>query len=204
MHVPNVQPPSPSDWQISPTYPVLEPVQYQLAHQWDRGLRERVEAEHQRRIQTPDPGAHVVRALRAAAKRVPALRTWLRILEEPVRRFVVECGLAAAAACPTEDAAKADGDPCGDGSDETGTEDDEVASVARNGRMRDGKPRKEAQRQVAGQDQEMGMVLEEMDDGAGGAFKLVHFSPFPLLFRSASSLFSRLFSSWLFSRLFSP
>ncbi|KAK3905947.1 R3H-associated N-terminal domain-containing protein [Staphylotrichum tortipilum] len=172
IHVPNVQPPLPSDWQIHPTHRVLPTVPYQLAQFWDKGLRERAEAQHRRKnnshaaaasSSSGDPEAgHVPRDLRATAKRTPAVKSWLRVLEEPVRQFVVERGLAVAAP------AAAAGDSS---SDETDLDDEEIVFVGRNGRMRDGKPWKKAERQVAGQRQEVGMVLDAMEEGDGGAFK---------------------------------
>ncbi|KAH6632323.1 R3H-associated N-terminal domain-containing protein, partial [Chaetomium tenue] len=181
LHVPNVVPPLPSDWQIHPTHRVLPTVPYQLAQYWDKGLRERVEAQkqqkrgkHPRRSSSTnndnadEPVGHVPRDLRNTAKRTPAVKSWLRVLEEPVREFVVERGLASAAA---ERAGEE-----GSSSDETDSDDEEIVFVGRNGRMRDGKPWKPARRQVAGQGQgegERGLVLEmEMEEEAGGgAFK---------------------------------
>ncbi|KAJ4289462.1 hypothetical protein N0V88_006943 [Collariella sp. IMI 366227] len=90
LHVPN-----PSDWQIRPTHRVLPPVPYQLAQFWDKGLREH-HLRHHRAHHKPQPTSaaaaesaggvgHVPRDLRATAKRTPAVKAWLRMLEEPVR-----------------------------------------------------------------------------------------------------------------------
>lgn len=170
---------------------MLPTVPYQLAQYWDKGLRERVEAQKQQQQKKKkhprgarlgagpydddddDDGhvGHVPRDLRNTAKRTPAVKSWLRVLEEPVRAFVVERGLASAAGAERG----------GDGessSDETDSDDEEIVFVGRNGRMRDGKPWKPARRQVAGQEGgERGMVLEmEMEEEAGGgAFKCVLF-----------------------------
>ncbi len=187
IHVPNVQPPLPSDWQIHPTHRVLPTVPYQLAQYWDKGLRERAEAQHRQRKNAAGGSAtssfgdteagHVPRDLRATAKRTPAVKSFLRVLEEPVRQFVVERGLAV----PTG-GGKEGGESS---SDETDPDDEEIVFVGRNGRMRDGKPWKRAERQVAGQGQEVGMVLDAMEEGDGGAFKCVFF--LPLLFCSLCS-----------------
>jgi hypothetical protein len=180
---------------------VLPTVPYQLAQYWDKGLRERVEAQKQKQQQkqsrrnnktgarllaaaddnSDDTVGHVPRDLRNTAKRTPAVKSWLRVLEEPVRAFVVERGLASAAAAVDRDGETS--------SDETDSDDEEIVFVGRNGRMRDGKPWKPARRQLAGPGQgqgqgqgeaERGLVLEmEMEEeaGGGGAFKCVFFVP---------------------------
>ncbi|KAK3400036.1 R3H-associated N-terminal domain-containing protein [Sordaria brevicollis] len=118
--VPNVQPPQPSDWAIGPTYPLHDNIPYHLAQYWDKGLRERVEerkaawAVHRKKTVTAtshQPGGattaislvvsssvaktradvgKVPKDLRATAKKTPAVKAWLRVLEEPVREFVVQ------------------------------------------------------------------------------------------------------------------
>jgi hypothetical protein len=177
---------------------VLPPVPYQLAQYWDKGLRERVEAQqhhhrnhhhHNRKsrvVGAPEVG-HVPRDLRNTAKRTPAVKAWLRVLEEPVRAFVVERGLAVVAtATPVPER-----EGGGESSDETDPDDEEIVFVGRSGRtMRDGKPPlslppawKKAHRHVAGQQgEERGMVLEMEEEAGGGAFKCVFFSFFLLLF----------------------
>ncbi|KAL1891853.1 hypothetical protein Sste5346_007397 [Sporothrix stenoceras] len=42
LHVPNAQPPLPSDWEVRPTHTVHYNLPYHLAQFWDRGLREMV------------------------------------------------------------------------------------------------------------------------------------------------------------------
>ncbi|KAL2190421.1 hypothetical protein L209DRAFT_178339 [Thermothelomyces heterothallicus CBS 203.75] len=196
LHVPNVVPPLPSDWQICPTHRVLPPVPYQLAQYWDKGLRERAEAEKQRRRQKqkrnteqqqqqqqqqqPEVG-FVPRDLRNTAKRTPAVKSWLRALEEPVRAFVVERGLAVPPGAAAAAAAREN--ESGECESDTDSDDEEIVFVGRNARnARDGKSRKKAQRSVAQQHQqhqqhqqlgeeERGMVLEMDDEGGGGAFK---------------------------------
>ncbi|KAK3307330.1 R3H-associated N-terminal domain-containing protein [Chaetomium strumarium] len=208
LHVPNVQPPLPSDWQIHPTHRVLPPFPYQLAQYWDnnKSFRERATSDHRRNPKTNNnkkkklmatstttTGAgmpssssssvgRVPRDLRATAKRTPAVKSWLRVLEEPVRQFVVERGLLAVVAAPPkyqreeeeENQGRRDG---ADDSDETGPDDDEedeIVFVGRGGRsMRDGKPWKTARRQEEEEEEEeLGMVLDAREDEAGGgAFK---------------------------------
>ncbi|KAK0746590.1 hypothetical protein B0T18DRAFT_155278 [Schizothecium vesticola] len=76
--VPNAQPPSARDWIVQPTYPVLGTVPYALA----AAYREREQHHNNKREVVP-------RDLRLKAKRMPAVRAWVRVLEEPVREFVV-------------------------------------------------------------------------------------------------------------------
>lgn len=202
---------------------------YQLAQYWDKGLRE----QHLRRTSdstrrrrgksaqtssgTADPElGHVPRDLRNTAKRTPAVKSWLRALEEPVRAFVVERGLAVPLTA-TAPEADDDDNAVSSSSDETDPDDEEIVFVGRRGlRTRDGKPPqaacqfKKAQRQVAGQagEKELGMVLEMgEDDGrggsgsgnSGGAFKygFLFFSPFrshysPLFIHALFYLFSHI------------
>ena len=99
MHVPNVQPPQPGDWEVHPTHPTHH-TPYQLAQFWDRGVRQRVEdrtakLQAQRKAQQLKSGSatglgvgQVPRDLRETAKRSPAVRGWVRALEEPVRLFL--------------------------------------------------------------------------------------------------------------------
>ncbi|KAK4189486.1 hypothetical protein QBC35DRAFT_493320 [Podospora australis] len=165
LHVPNVQPPSAADFLIKPTYPVLPTVPYQLASVWDRGLRDTVENRRHRassHTAVPELG-HVPRDLRATAKRTPAVKSWLKVLEEPVRQFVVDRGLAITAEQEND-------------SDETDPEDEEIVFVGRAGRQtRDGKPFKNASVVVRKKEDTAelkGMVLDTVDDEeAGGAFR---------------------------------
>ncbi|KAK4161054.1 R3H-associated N-terminal domain-containing protein [Cladorrhinum sp. PSN259] len=182
LHIPGAQPPEPVDWIVRPTYPVLPTVPYQLASFWDRGLRDHVEerkaafAAH-RKAHIPGVGGnsavpelgHVPQNLRATVKRTPAAKSWLRVLEEPLRQFVVERGLAR----------EPDTSAITDSSDEeTDPDDEEIVFVGRNGRMRDGKPLsetpyKKASRQTPDSKNpaEKGMVLDTAEDDSGGAFK---------------------------------
>ncbi|KAK4226583.1 R3H-associated N-terminal domain-containing protein [Podospora fimiseda] len=187
LHVPGAQPPEPSDYVVRPTYPVLPTVPYQLASYWDRGLRDHVEeriaafAAH-RKAHIPGVGVnsavpelgHIPQKLRATVKRTPAAKSWLRVLEEPLRQFVVERGLAR----EPETSAISDSSD-----EETDPEDEEIVFVGRNGRMRDGKPPSEeaaaaapwkrASRQTndSKKPAEKGMVLDTAEDDSGGAFK---------------------------------
>jgi hypothetical protein len=113
----------------------------------------------------------VPRDLRAKAKKTPAVKSWLRVLEEPVRQFLVDKGLVAKAA-DDEHAIE-----------DSGTEDEEIVFVGRNGNMMDAKTFKRAQRVVEQRPVENGMVLDTTTgDDESGAFKYV--SPFPTPLRS--------------------
>ena len=158
---------------------MLPTVPYQLAQYWDRGLRERVEerkaafanyrkkqqlaAVHHPSFSTTAPAISadvgpVPKDLRATAKRTPAVKSWVRVLEEPVRQFLVDKGLVAPA------------EPATDSSEE---EDDEVVFVGRNGSMMDSRAFKRAQWVVKEKPAEAGMVLDTLGDDETSAFKLV-------------------------------
>jgi hypothetical protein len=95
------------------------------------------------------------------------------VLEEPVREWVVERGLAVVAPAPPAPTGVGAHEGDEEAGDETDPDDEEIVFVGRNGRMRDGKPWKKAQRVVPGGDGEAverGLVLE-MEEGGGGALK---------------------------------
>lgn len=105
----------------------------------------------------------VPRELLQRAKKSPAImKTWVRSLEEPVRRYLVELEVA-------NDASS---------SSSSETEDEEIVFVGRNGAMRDGwkKARREDKK-------EEGLVLDDVgDDNESGAFKYVSCLALPLVF----------------------
>lgn len=118
-HIPGAQQPlEPIDLVAGPTHVVHDHVPYHIAKEWDRGLREHVEDERARlvtrrkaqqqwataglwdeaaktanagggKVAKPQVG-HVTRDLRTWAKRTPVFTEWIRELEEPIRRFLVE------------------------------------------------------------------------------------------------------------------
>ncbi|KAK1749840.1 R3H-associated N-terminal domain-containing protein [Echria macrotheca] len=175
LHVPNVQPPLPTDWQVHPTYPVLPTVPYALAQYWDKGLRERVEERkaafanhhhHHKRGGGGEAANVIPRDLRNTAKRTPAVKSWLRVLEEPVRQFLIERG------CSVEEEQHQKEEELSSSSEE----DDEVVFVGRNGSMMDARAWKRAQRRdkETKKTVEAGMVLDTTTDGGdgeGGAFR---------------------------------
>lgn len=161
MHVPNVQPPEPKDWEPRPTHPVQH-VPYQIANMWDLRLRAEVEkkrsvAARRKQHNTKTLGdehvaGRVPREVFLRAKKTPAVKTWVRTLEEPVRQLLVEREVAKEAESESED-----------------TEDEEIVFVGRNGSMRDGW--KKAKRE--GAKDESGMVFDALGDEESGAFKYV-------------------------------
>ncbi|ORY65170.1 uncharacterized protein BCR38DRAFT_341029 [Pseudomassariella vexata] len=157
--VPNVQPPQPADWEPRPTHPV-QYVPYQIAAAWELRLHADVEAKKavaarrkQQQTQTlgdENVNGRVPRELFQRAKKTPAVRTWVRSLEEPVRRFLVEREVAKDMEFESDD-----------------TEDDEIVFVGRNGSMHDGW--KKAKRE--GHNDESGMVFDTLGDDECSAFK---------------------------------
>ncbi|KAI1107962.1 R3H-associated N-terminal domain-containing protein [Jackrogersella minutella] len=163
MHVPNVQPPQPFDWEPRPLHPVNH-TPYQIAVMWDKRMRAEVEAKkaiaaRRKQMQTQTLGdAHVSgrvpRELFQRAKKTPAVKTWVRSLEEPVRRYLVEQELAK--------------EPASSESEED-TEDEEIIFVGRDGSMREGW--KKAKRENKGKTEEVGMIFDALGDDADSAFR---------------------------------
>ncbi|KUJ16552.1 uncharacterized protein LY89DRAFT_685487, partial [Mollisia scopiformis] len=99
LHVPNAQPPLPSDWAPHPTYPVHN-VPYYLAPLWDAGIRHRAEEiAAQKKLaaaqragfseSSPSKG-RVPQDLRQKLKKSKGAKTLLQDLEMEVRKFVKE------------------------------------------------------------------------------------------------------------------
>ncbi|KAI1759833.1 R3H-associated N-terminal domain-containing protein [Hypoxylon sp. FL1150] len=172
LHVPNAQPPEPADWEPRPLHPVSH-VPYQLATWWDIRVRAEVEAKRaaaarRKQMQARTLGdAHVAgrvpRELFQRAKKTPAVRTWVRALEEPVRSYLV--------------AREGAREPLLTDSSEDEVEDEEIVFVGRNGTtMRDGwkKARRATKGRAADEGQEEGMLFDAAlggDDDADGAFR---------------------------------
>ncbi|KAL7629133.1 hypothetical protein AAE478_000652 [Parahypoxylon ruwenzoriense] len=162
MHVPNAQPPEPFDWEPRPLHPVNH-VPYQIAAMWDLRVRAEVEKRktvaarrkqmHTRTLGDEHVSGRVPRELFQRAKKTPAVKTWVRSLEEPVRRYLIESEIAKES--PS--------------TDEGETEDEEIVFVGRNGSMRDGW--KKAKRDTKGKTMEEGMIFDALDDDADSAFR---------------------------------
>ncbi|KAI0199163.1 R3H-associated N-terminal domain-containing protein [Astrocystis sublimbata] len=205
LHVPNATPPEPQDYVPHPTHPVNH-VPYGMAAAWDLRVRAQVEARTAslaRRKQAltrtlGDEGVpgRVPRELCQRAKKTPAVRVWVRSLEEPVRRYLVEREVAkdkdkdAPPELQTDDSS--------DSSSGLDSEDEEIVFVGRNGSMRDGRGRKDGGRsretvgataaaadpiidgqwkrarreeKRTGATQDEGMLFDALGDEDGGAFR---------------------------------
>lgn len=173
MHVPNVQPPEPVDWEVHPTHPIHH-VPYQLAQFWDRGVRERVEdktakLQAARKRQQLKVGSatglgigEVPRDLRETAKRSPVIRSWVKALEEPVRQFLIN----------ERERRKEEEDSAAEDMD---SEDEEIVFVGRNGAMRElqekGARYRMARREVSHQTVDSGLVFDSFGNDESAAFK---------------------------------
>ncbi|CCC11753.1 unnamed protein product [Sordaria macrospora k-hell] len=146
--------------EVGPTYPIHDNMPYHLAQYWDRGLRERVEerkaafAVHRKKTVTAtshqlgggttavslvvsssvaktraDVGK-VPKDLRATAKKTPAVKAWLRVLEEPVREFVVQQQRGQNAAAKREQQQQKSRDSGSQG-DELGSDEEEILFTGR-------------------------------------------------------------------------
>lgn len=168
--VPNAQPPQPSDWHVQPTHPI-HVVPYQVAQYWDRGVRERV-GEQTRRLQAARKKqqllsgsatglgvGEVPRDLRESAKRSPAVRGWVRALEEPVRRFVHEHLSSGSSAEEDEDEEEEEA---------LGSDEEEIVFAGRADAMRE---LREKKTRAARRDTRHGVVFDELGDDESAAFK---------------------------------
>ncbi|KND93198.1 hypothetical protein TOPH_02456 [Tolypocladium ophioglossoides CBS 100239] len=173
--VPNVQPPLATDWEVHPTHRV-HPVPYQLAQFWDRGARQRAEdkaaqLQAARKKQQRTAGSatglgagEVPRDLRETAKRSPAVRGWVRALEEPVRRFL---------AAEQDRRRQQDDDSAAEAVD---SEDDEIVFVGRGAAMSELWEKREARykmarREVEHETVDSGVVFDSFGEGEGAAYK---------------------------------
>ncbi|KAI1461856.1 R3H-associated N-terminal domain-containing protein [Annulohypoxylon moriforme] len=163
IHVPNAQPPEPWDWEPRPLYPVNH-IPYQIAAAWDKRVRAEVEekraaAARRKQMQTRTLGdehvtGRVPRELFQRAKKTPAVKTWVRSLEEPVRQYLVDQELAKK--------------PTTSNSDED-TEDEEIVFVGRDGSMHEGW--KKARRENHGKTEDEGMIFDALGNDADSAFR---------------------------------
>ncbi|KAG5979564.1 hypothetical protein E4U55_005026, partial [Claviceps digitariae] len=184
--VPNVQPPLPSDWEVRPTHKVHR-VPYSVAQFWDRGVRQRLEEKASnlqavRKKQQRKTGSatglgvgEVPRDLRETAKRTPAVRDWVRVLEEPVRQFLREehqqrlqrqRQLVGSSHDKTDISTVSDMD----------SDDEEIVFVGRDGAMRELQEKKAARhrmarRGVSHEALDSGVVFDSFGDGESAAFK---------------------------------
>ncbi|GAB0136894.1 hypothetical protein EsDP_00005180 [Epichloe bromicola] len=178
--VPNVQPPLPSDWEVHPTHRVHR-VPYSLARFWDRGVRQRVEEKTSqlqavRKKQQRKTGSatglgagEVPRDLRETAKRTPAVRDWVRVLEEPVRQFLWDEHQR------SQQPVAHDRDELS-GESDMDSDDEEIVFVGRDGAMRELREKKAARyrvarREVSHETVDSGVIFDSFGDGESAAFK---------------------------------
>ena len=157
LHVPNAQPPLPSDWEVRPTYPV-HTVPYYLAPLWDAGVRHRAEesaakkkVEVAERAGIFEEKGRVPEELRRKLKRSKGAKSLLQDLEEEVRKFMVDC---------ERRLRKMDGDEV-----EFDSEDEEIVFVGRNGMMSD-----EQRKTVEEELEREKLVFDSLADDHGASF----------------------------------
>lgn len=172
LHVPNAQPPLPSDWQVHSTSPIRN-VPYFLAPLWDAGVRSRSEeiasakklATAQRAGLSPiDTKGRVPAELRQKLKKSKGAKTLLQDLEEEIRKFV-------------RDYERKERNRLNKGQDEAeeekemDSEDEEIVFVGRDGTMSD-----EQRKKIEVELEREKMVFDGLvgDQGAGFARWLVH------------------------------
>ncbi|KAK7427477.1 hypothetical protein QQZ08_006083 [Neonectria magnoliae] len=182
LHVPNVQPPQPVDWEVHPTHPIHR-VPYQLAQFWDRGVRQRVEdktirLQASRKKQQLKRGSatglgagEVPRDLREAAKRSPVVRTWVQALEEPVRQYL--CSQASHQLQAESEAETLE--DVDSAAEEMDSDDEEIVFVGRNGAMRELQEKRarwrKARREVSQETVDSGMVFDSFGTDESAAYK---------------------------------
>ncbi|KAG0652767.1 hypothetical protein D0Z07_0301 [Hyphodiscus hymeniophilus] len=173
LHIPNVQPPLPSDWEVHPTYPV-HTVPYYLAPLWDAGVRHRAEeiAAAKKLSSTKRAGAQdneqkgrVPQELRQKLKKAKGAKSLLQDLEEEVRKFVREW--------EKKERALMNKGVDGEGNEglELDSEDEEIVFVGRNGTMSD-----EQRKTVEEELEREKLVFDSLVDDHGASFGrwLVH------------------------------
>jgi len=160
LHVPNVQPPLPSDWEVHPTYPVHS-VPYYLAPLWDAGIRHRAEeaaaskkSRAEKKSGVDEQKGRIPQELRQKLKKAKGARSLLQELEEEVRKFVQEYDEKNTRAEPDFD-----------------SDDEEIVFVGRNGIMSD-----EQRETVEEQLEREKLVFDSLADDHGASFGrwLVH------------------------------
>lgn len=190
--VPNVEPPSASDWEPRPVYPIQH-IPYHVAQYWDRGLRQQVEDKRNNTAARKQKGGaaaaadngtrggKVPRDLRETVKKTPGVKGWVRTLEEPVRQFLVERGAHVTRADPPP--ASKEEEHRDDDDEESDFSDEEIVFVGRSKKTeaatgtshtQQQEPAwKKAHRQVGEQQVDRGMIFDSLEEDESGAFKYV-------------------------------
>jgi len=149
LHIPMVEPPLPSDWEVRPTYPVRT-VPYYLCSLWDAGVKQAAEerriAQHlqkkasansrARATSTESHTGRVPQDLKAKLKKSKGAKTLLQDLEEEVRKFIHEYENKSRK-LSDHNASDAEFD----------SEDEEIVFIGRNGTMSD-RQRKAAEQEL--------------------------------------------------------
>lgn len=158
LHVPNAQPPLPSDWEVHPTHPV-HAFSYYLAPLWDQGFRQRAEEvaagkrrEAERRAGFQEQKGRVPQELRQKLKKSKGAKSLLQELEEEIRTFVEEWESAEQ----------------GKSGLEVDSEDEEIVFVGRNGTLSD-----EQLHSAEEQLQKEKLVFDSLADDHGASFGYV-------------------------------
>lgn len=132
LHVPNVQPPLPSDWEVRPTYPVHS-VPYYLAPLWEAGVRKAAEERvfaSKKSSATASPSntqkGRVPQDLKAKLKKSKGAKPLLQDLECEIRTFI-NSHTTTTSKLSSHDASDVELD----------SEDEEIVFVGRNGTMSD-------------------------------------------------------------------
>jgi hypothetical protein len=161
LHVPGVQPPLPSDWEVRPTYPV-HTVPYYLAPLWDAGMRHRAEEAIVAKKSAAVLKAGIVETkgripqdLRQKLKKSKGAKSLLQDLEEEVRKFVQEWETRSMQR-------RAEGA-------ELDSEDEEIVFVGRDGNMSD-----EQRLTVEEELEREKLVFDSLADDHGASFGYVH------------------------------
>ncbi|TVY50200.1 hypothetical protein LCER1_G006962 [Lachnellula cervina] len=135
LHVPNAQPPLPSDWEVRPTWTVHH-VPYYLAPLWDLRAEERSRSSASKKpTSTSSEFGRVPQELKAKLKKSKGARTLLQELELEVRKFVreYESGMKG----ERWDEQTGDTETETETETEVDSEDEEIVFIGRNGRMSD-------------------------------------------------------------------
>lgn len=157
LHVPNAQPPLPSDWAAGPTYPVHS-VPYYLAPLWDLRAESKPKTAPKAKARSGSneeaTKGRVPQELKAKLKKSKGAKTLLQELELEVRTFVREYENKLKEGEKEEP--------------EMDSEDEEIVFVGRNGGMSD-----EARERVERVLEREKKVWESLEGESGGGFGYV-------------------------------
>ena len=157
---PWAQPPLPSDWAPTPTYP-KHTVPYYLAPLWDADMAARSAAQTKRAgkgVRAEKGPGSVPKELREKLKRAKAAKGLLQDLEEEVRKFVEKW---------EERGRKVERE----GLEDMDSEDEEIVFVGRNGQMHDMPESPRSGR--GGEEEEVErdkLVFHSLEDDHGASF----------------------------------